>query len=108
MIVKDSFFFFNIPTQIRRNFVTKKILTGPVVIVSIFMAQIDQLAAITIAFGVLGIGGIYIVPDVFIGFERGGEGVTAALISDRFNRTIKKLEASGVGIKSDKGLKLGH
>ena len=40
-------------------------------IVSIFMAQIDQLAAITIAFGVLGIGGIYIVPDVFIGFERG-------------------------------------
>ena len=35
------------------------------------MAQIDQLAAITIAFGVLGIGGIYIVPDVFIGFERG-------------------------------------
>ena len=39
------------------------------------MAQIDQLAAITIAFGVLGIGGIYIVPDVFIGFERGGEGV---------------------------------
>ena len=55
----------------RRNFVPKKILTGPVVIVSIFMAQIDQLAAITIAFGVLGIGGIYIVPDVFIGFERG-------------------------------------
>ena len=49
----------------------QKILTGPVVIVSIFMAQIDQLAAITIAFGVLGIGGIYIVPDVFIGFERG-------------------------------------
>ena len=48
------------------------------------------------------------MPDVFIGFERGGEGVTAALISDRFNRTIKKLEASGVGIKSDKGLKLGH
>ena len=40
------------------------------------MAQIDQLAAITIAFGVSGIGGIYIVPDVFIGFERGGgEGV---------------------------------
>ena len=40
------------------------------------MAKIDQLAAITIAFGVSGIGGIYIVPDVFIGFERGGgEGV---------------------------------
>ena len=55
----------------RRNFVPQKILTGPVVIVSIFMAQIGQLAAITIAFGVLGIGGIYIVPDVFIGFERG-------------------------------------
>ena len=39
------------------------------------MAQIDQLAAIAIAFGVLGIGGIYIVLDVFIGFERGGERV---------------------------------
>ena len=39
------------------------------------MAQIDQLAAIAIAFGVSGIGGIYIVPDVFIGFERGGERV---------------------------------
>ena len=63
-----------IPTR-RRNFVPKKILTGPASIVSIFMAQIDQLAAIAIAFGVLGIGGIYIVLDVFIGFERGGERV---------------------------------
>ena len=72
------------------------------------MAQIDQLAAITIAFGVLGIGGIYICPTYLL-VLRGGRGcVTATLISDRFNRTIKKLEASGVGIKSDKGLKLGH
>ena len=36
-----------------------------------------------------------------------GEGVTT-IISDRFNRIIKKLEALGVWIKSDKGLKLGH
>ena len=53
----------------------KKNINWTCSIFSIFMAQIDQLAAITIAFGVLGIGGIYIVPDVFIGFERGGEGV---------------------------------
>ena len=69
------------------------------------MAQIDQLAVITIAFGILGIRRIYIVSDVLV--LRGGEGVTK-IKSDRFNRIIKKLGASGVGIKSDKGLKLGH
>ena len=39
-------------------------------IISIFMAQIDQLAAITIAFGILGIRRIYIVSNVLV--LRGG------------------------------------
>ena len=57
------------------------------------MAEIDQLAAITIAFGVLERSDLHSV-RLIDGSEGGEEGVTV-IISDRFNRIIKKLEASG-------------
>ena len=56
------------------------------------MAQIDQLAAITTAFGVLERSDLHSVHVLALRGER--EGVTT-IISDRLNRIIKKLEASG-------------